>query len=129
MRRPDYELYSKWPRSVVDKGFTLIPNLLIEHLGDLGNTPTDFVVYVAIYKHYWRAKDLPFPSLLKLSQYTGLSTRTIKRATKRLSDAGYIKKTKLGYSTNTYDPRPVGNKLLPFATNSVTVSRSSGRKM
>lgn len=102
----DSDLTRKWSKAILDDGYTVIPNLLIKHLVDLGLDPLHFTVLVAIEMHRWRPESA-WPSQQKLADITGYSTKTIHRVTENLHDMGLINKIKSRGKHTLYDFTPL----------------------
>ena len=78
-RAPDWGFKAKWPSEVGRKGFTAVPNALLQYYAELNLTPTEFLILVNIESYRWDANRLAYPSVETLAQRTGLNERTVTR--------------------------------------------------
>jgi len=69
-------------------GWTRIDNGVIERIAEIGTTA--FAVYAALAMHTDN-KGKCFPSLARLAEIVGVSTRTVQRELRRLEKAGLVK--------------------------------------
>ena len=107
----DSVLIEKWTKAVIDQGFTVIPNLLIEHKVQLGLSAAEFLVLVCIEKHRWDGLNKPWPSNDALSRLTGISPRQVGRITTSLEDKGVLAKVRREGRTCLFDMNPLVDKL------------------
>lgn len=94
----------KWSPSIAKKGFTMIPNLLLQNISELELTPIETVVLILIESHRWDMR-MPYPSVEKLSKMIGVSTRTISRATSSLIEKRLLDRYRFKGLPNHYDLR------------------------
>jgi hypothetical protein len=103
----------KWGKTVVDAGFTILPNHLLALNQFLEPerrlTPTEMFVLLQVLIAWWSADRLPFPSKASLAARTALSTRQIQRALAALEEKGFLTRTARyqsgrGRMSNLYDP-------------------------
>lgn len=121
MRNPhSFSVNGKWPESVLEQGFTAVPNSLIRYRSKLDITIPEFFVIVAIDSFRWDNWNQPFPSLKTLALVTGLSERQVSRITGALEGKGYIVKTRRYNKTNLYDLTPLGEELEYYIGSSVS---------
>lgn len=106
----------KWSPEVLKHGFTLVPNLLISSRRQIGLTPTELYIFIALDSYRWDNWHAPFPSLDTLAEQTGLHRQTIYRATKRLEQHRLIDKYQRFSKSNTYDLRPADEILSQINT-------------
>jgi hypothetical protein len=59
-------------------GYTCLPNLLLERYAELGLTPTEVMVIIHIWQHWWDRGRNPFPALGTIAARMGLSTRQVR---------------------------------------------------
>jgi len=70
---------SKWNLEIAERGFTAVPNALLEGYTYLGMTPTEFLIFINIDSFRWGADQNPFPSIKTLAKRTGLAERSVTR--------------------------------------------------
>ena len=88
-RKTEKTEYGIWGNKILDQGFTLIPNALIENFTDIGLTHTHMIIIIAMMRFSHRGSR-PFPAQKTLEQITGLSDRTIQKAIKEMKGMGYL---------------------------------------
>lgn len=110
----------KWGRPLMDAGWTIIPNILLERQQALGLQPLDINILLHIIKYWWAHDRLPFPSKVTIAKCLGVTPRTVQRRIAALEHAGLIKRivrkdpTK-GYQTNQYDFAGLIKEATPYA--------------
>jgi len=102
------EIVVTWGNKILDEGFTMIPNVLIENYKNIGITDTDMLIILAILRFSFRGK-LPFPAQKTLSEITGYSRRTIIRSIKKLKMLGYITVLKRYIKRENENPQRTSN--------------------
>ena len=97
------------------KFFFITPNVLIDKMGTLRITPTEFTLIMVITRHAFQ-KDSSWPSLRLIEQKTNLTRPTIIKNLKSLEKKGYIIKTSRkrddnGQYNNLYSFKPLNDIL------------------
>lgn len=114
----------KWGASVVNAGFTILPNhlLALNQYLDVEKrvTPTEMFVLLQVLIAWWSADRLPYPSKASMAARTALSTRQVQRALAALEDKGFLTRTARyqsgrGRTTNMYDPKGLVDAIAAFA--------------
>ncbi len=109
-----HDILSKWGPDVASRGFTQIPNYLLQinmfvH-EDHQLSATETLTLIHLIATWWNKDEMPFPSMRTLAERSGISERQIQRAIKALEEKGYLKKTKKKIKTvissNVYDLTP-----------------------
>jgi hypothetical protein len=49
----------KWSKDLMSKGWTAIPNVIIEHHTDLGLKPIDITILLHVSTYWWTAETMP----------------------------------------------------------------------
>lgn len=106
----DSQLTKKWSKAILDGGYTVIPNLLIKHMTDLGIQPYHLAVLVAIEMHRWRPESA-WPSQQALANITGYSLKRINEITTELNDMDLVKKIYRVGTPCLYNFDPLVNQL------------------
>jgi len=88
-RGPDQEYMTTWGNKILDDGFTMIPNTLLENYTKIGLNHTDMAVITAILRFAYHGKR-PFPSQKTITNITGLSERTIRDTINKIMIKGYL---------------------------------------
>jgi len=85
-------LADKWSAQTMACGYTVVPDVLLEHMGELGLTPTELVVMLQVMRFWWRADQLPFPSKHTLAQAMGMTDKNVQKVIGRLHEKGWMKR-------------------------------------
>ena len=110
-----HDISSKWGEKVAERGFTQIPNYLLQinmfvH-DDHKLSPAEMVVLLQIVASWWKKDEMPFPSMATIANRSGISERQVQRAIKSLQQKGYVqiskKKIKGMIASNVYDLSPL----------------------
>lgn len=73
-----------------NRGFTIVPDVLMRNQGKLGITTAEMVVLMNLIAHWWFSEKRPFPGNNVLGERTGLSRRSVQRAMSGLKSKGLI---------------------------------------
>lgn len=104
----DDSLSAKWSEEIAEDGFTMVPNALLKHYGQLGLTPSEFLILVNIESYRWKADDFPFPTVETLSKRVNMKTRTVTRLVTRLhKDKKLIIRRPRHNTSNEYSFHPI----------------------
>lgn len=108
------DIAAKWGMTVAERGFTQIPNYLMRLNNfvheDHKLPPSEMVVLLQLVAAWWRAGEMPFPSMATIAGRAYLSERQVQRALKALEEKGFLKKVKgkVGViASNSYDLSPL----------------------
>jgi hypothetical protein len=101
------KLSDRWTKQVLKRGFTGLPNLLLEHQCKLGLSAVDMNIVAQIVSHWHRASEFPFPGVALLAARVGLSTRSVQRSLRRMEQKGLIARVRRfnssgGQTSNSY---------------------------
>ncbi len=109
------DIVAKWGKQVAERGFTQIPNYLLQinmfvH-DDHKLSPAEMVVLLQLVGSWWKKDDMPYPSMRTIADRAGISERQVQRAISSLEKKGYMtkgkKKIKGVISTNIYNLEPL----------------------
>lgn len=104
----DNSFSAKWSEEIADDGFTMVPNALLKHYGQLGLTPSEFLVLVNIESYRWEADDFPYPTVETLATRVNMKTRTVTRLITRLhKDKRLIIRRPRRNTSNEYSFHPI----------------------
>lgn len=106
----------RWPPSVMKRGYTSVPTILLWGQGKIGLTPEEMNVLLQLISHWWIKSDNPHPSKATIARRMGRDPRTIQRHLTSLEDKKIIKrqerrKVHKGQDSNGYDLRGLIKKL------------------
>ena len=109
------DVSSKWGQKVAERGFTQIPNYLLNVnmfvIEEMQLSPTEMIVLFHLVACWWKKDEMPFLAMRTLADRTGISERQVQRAIKSLEDKGYFKKERKKIkgiiASNSYDLSPL----------------------
>ncbi|MCB7852196.1 hypothetical protein [Klebsiella pneumoniae] len=67
---------SKWGKTNISAGWTIIPNALLENQSRLGLSCIDTMVLINLIMHWWEKDNPPRPSKKRLANMLGVSLKT-----------------------------------------------------
>jgi DNA-binding transcriptional regulator YhcF (GntR family) len=110
----------KWSKTLMDSGYTVLPNIIIEHQRDLDINSTELNIILYLASRWWKADGKPFPSKATMAASIGLEPRTIQRNIANLQNRGLIRReerrnTSTGSRTNIYHLDGLIKAARPFA--------------
>ena len=113
----------KWSKPLMDAGFTVIPNVLLQRQRALPLDPVELSIFVYLASRWWDAENPPYPSVKDIAEVTGVSARTVQRRMKRLEDDGLIireaRSDHRGQTSNRYHFNKLIEALTPFAEEEI----------
>jgi DNA-binding HxlR family transcriptional regulator len=83
-------LESKWTHSVLQHGYSSLPNILFWHAADLEITPAQQAVLFQLLSRWWEFDNPPRVSKARMAQGLGISERMVQRHLRALEKAGLI---------------------------------------
>ncbi|MEX7660958.1 hypothetical protein AB6V57_23605, partial [Enterobacter hormaechei] len=83
---------SKWGKTNISAGWTIIPNALLENQSRLGLSCIDTMVLINLIMHWWEKDNPPRPSKKRLANMLGVSLKTVQRSFIHLEQCGAIKR-------------------------------------
>lgn len=113
-------MQERWGSETMHFGFTGVPNLLLrintleETRGSERITPAEMFVLIVILGHWINHRVQPYPSIERISRYTSLSSRHVRRMVHALVEKNYLtvhRHGELSGGWNSYSPRPIVDKL------------------
>lgn len=102
------KLQKRWGKSVIDLGWTGIPNTLIECQQVLKLNPTEMNILLILLKYWWEDGRSPFPSKTTIAEYINRDISTVRKNIKSLENKKLIQREaryyeKGGQSSNSYN--------------------------
>jgi predicted transcriptional regulator len=106
----------RWPPSVMKRGYTAVPTILLWGQGKLGLTPEELNVLLQLISHWWIKSENPHPSKATIARRMNKDPRTIQRHLTSLEGKKIIRrqerrKVHKGQDSNGYDLRGLIKKL------------------
>lgn len=98
----------KWGRAVIERGFCIVPSLLLRAQQRLKLSPTQLALLMHLADYWWDVNRKPYPSKATLGERLGLSPRQVQRYVAELEKMGYVTRvprtaTHRGKLSNEYD--------------------------
>lgn len=81
---------SKWSKTLMSAGWTVVPNVLLVRQKALGLEPLDINILLHLMQHWWRKDDKPHPSKKTIADAIGVAPRTIQRRIAAMEKLGFI---------------------------------------
>jgi len=121
----------KWTKTLMDAGYTVIPDVILDRQQALGLDPVDVNILLQLLTHWWKADNLPYPSKRSIAERIGKTEKTVQRHIARLERAGFIQRVARhsparGQLTNVYDFTGLIKEATPFAKEALL--RKSDRR-
>lgn len=113
------ELEAKWGEIIkgVNGGWTGIPNLMLKKQGELGLKALELNVLINLIRFWWSPENAPYPSLEKMAEEMGVSSRTIYRTISTLEEKGFINRIQ-------EEGKPTKYELLRFVEKLKTIKNT-----
>lgn len=83
-------LEAKWGKTTLSRGWTGIPNVLIEHQRSLKLTPTDINILLILLKYWWDPNSPPYPSKRVIGEMIDREESTIRKCMAGLEKKGLV---------------------------------------
>jgi DNA-binding MarR family transcriptional regulator len=107
----------KWGPTLIEAGWTLVPNTLIERQKKLGLDPLDLNILLHLMSHWWEPGNKPRPSKKSIAVAVGRDPRTVQRRIARLEKEGLLtRERRFGDSKGTQTNRYHLDGLIQAAT-------------
>lgn len=117
------DVSSKWGDKVASRGFTQIPNYLVnlnlfvdaeERL-----SPVEMLILIQLVASWWKKDEMPFPSMSTMADRLGISERQVLRSIGVLEKKGLLKREKRKVkgiiAANVYNLKPLVSTLETIA--------------
>jgi DNA-binding MarR family transcriptional regulator len=110
----------KWTKTLMQTGWTALPNIILECQKTLQLKPTDVNVLLHLARHWWEAGKHPHPAKGTIAKRIGVTPGTVRRSVLKMERAGLItrhfrKNESRGNLTNLYDFTGLIEKATPLA--------------
>ena len=84
----------KWQGAVTEgSGFVAVPLALLRLQGEYSLSATDMLVLINLLAHWWTPDSTVYPRNSIIARRMGVDARTIQRSTKKLVEAGLMRRT------------------------------------
>ena len=110
----------KWTKTLMDPGWTVIPNVIIERQKALGLDALDMNILLHLAAYWWTPDNLPHPSKKTIAEAIGVEPRTVQRRIAAMEAVGLIRREERrisakGSTTNRYHFAGLIKEATPFA--------------
>ena len=97
----NFQTTAKWGKSVLDRGFTIVPNLLLTQQEVLGLGSHQCLLLIHLMTYWWESGRNPYPSKAVLARRMGVSERQIQRYISDLIKTGFVRRRREDVRTRT----------------------------
>jgi len=117
----------RWSGNVMDRGYTIIPTILLWGQAKLGLNANELNVLLQIISHWFYAGNDPHPSKGRIAERMGKDPRTVQEYLTNLENKGFLKRVpryraSKGQDSNGYDLSGLAAKLEAIAPEFKKVS-------
>jgi len=82
----------KWTKPLMNAGFTVLPNVIIERQKALGLDPTDLNILLHLACRWWSADNPPFPAVKTIADAMGLKRSAVQKRIASLEKEGLLER-------------------------------------
>lgn len=114
------ESEKRWTPTLMSAGFTIIPNVLLEHQVSLELDALDLNILAQLLSYWWSKDNLPHPSKKTIALRIGIDVSTVRRRIAKMEKNGLIKRkarfnSERRRQANGYDLTNLIQRATPFA--------------
>ena len=80
----------KWGKKVMERGFCIVPSLLLRTQNRLGLNPTQLAIVLHLCDHWWHEGKSPYPGKKRMAERLGIGPRQVQRHIAELEAAGLV---------------------------------------
>ena len=91
----------KWGKPLMEAGFTVFPNIILERQQTLGLDATDVNILLHLALYWWKKENVPHPSKKSIAAAVGVHPRTVQRRIANMEAGGFIMREERRTDTNT----------------------------
>jgi len=102
------EIKTTWGNEILDRGFTMIPNLLLDNYTTIG-IRDKHIILIEFLLRYGQNRIAVFPSQRTIAAKTGYSVKTIQRLIRELKMKGYLAVFRRYIKPDNQNPRRTSN--------------------
>lgn len=118
----------KWTKTLIEAGWTVVPNVFLERQKALGLDPVDINILMHLFSYWWEPSSKPHPSKKTIASAMNIDPRTVQRHIARLEKAGLIKReqrriSKVGSKPNVYHFDGLIKEAKPYAEEMIEVKQ------
>jgi hypothetical protein len=82
----------KWGKPLMDAGYTVIPNVIIEKQAALGMDAVDFAIVVVLASHWWAAERPPYPSKGRIAAALDVDVSVVRKRITKMVKLGILER-------------------------------------
>ena len=121
---------ARWGKIVADRGYTMLPAVLIRAQHRLGLAPEHFNALLHLVYHWWEPDNNPYPAKATIAARMDKSPKTVQRYLRALEDAGLVRRIERfegnkGQTSNEYDLSGLVKKLEVIAAEEAKVAEEN----
>lgn len=110
----------KWTKPLMDAGWTVVPDVIIQRQQALGLDPLDVNILLHLASRWWKAEGKPYPSKTSIAKATGMHPRTIQKRIAAMEAIGFVRREQRrikgrGSETNVYHLDGLIEAATPYA--------------
>ncbi len=110
----------KWGKTLMQAGWTAIPNIIFERQQAIGLDAMDINILLHLSSYWWESGNKPHPAVGTIASAIGVDRRTIQRRIAAMEKAGFIRREERrikgkGSRTNLYHFDGLIEAVKPFA--------------
>jgi predicted transcriptional regulator len=118
----------KWSPLLMDAGWMVVPNVIIEHQKVLGLDAVDINILLHLIRHWWQPDNLPHPSKRLIAECLGVDLSTVRRHIARMEQRNLIKRVPRfdkthGQKTNCYELSGLIEAAKPLAQEALKIRK------
>lgn len=107
VKDPQKTFELKWSVAILSRGFTMVPNILLDEVFNLGITSSQLVTLIVLERYRWAGNELVFPSYETMAKQSGQSRKTVERCVRDLKNDELIRTSHKVGRSNKYDLEPL----------------------
>jgi len=88
--KEDKKLHQKWGASVMEEGYTVIPNVILQNQKALGLSHLDMLILMCLLSYWWEKNDLPRPAKVTIARTLDVDQRTVQRSIAKMEKMGLV---------------------------------------
>lgn len=85
-------LHSKWGSNVIEEGYTVLPNVILQNQKAMDLKHLDLLVLMCLLSYWWEKNNLPRPAKTSIAQTLDVDPRTVQRSIAKMEKKGYVKR-------------------------------------
>lgn len=106
-------LQVRFGSTIMEKGFTSIPNIILDYYSKLGISANEMMCIIHIWQYWWSGERNPFPSVKEIARRMNKTERMVANYLESLESKGFLIRKRRVYAktglraTTEYDFTPL----------------------